>query len=126
MTNINYFANLFGVLSLFACAIATLPTAIDLLNSYKHKRVILQIGRYGLLSAVCLGLTHGLLMTQQDNIDFYDLNTYWIYAVGLFSFNLLIFIAFMYTELRLNFKQLSYISYAALLLLAIHVGQAIF
>ena len=127
MANINYAANIFGFISLFVFAIAISPSLINLFKiPYKHKRAILQTGRYGLLCAVCLGLAHGLLMTQQDNINFYDLNTYWIYAVGLFAFNLLVFLVFMYTELKSDLKKLNYLSYAALLLLAIHVGQVVF
>ncbi|MEL6931052.1 MAG: hypothetical protein AAFO95_20890 [Cyanobacteria bacterium J06600_6] len=126
MINPNYAANFLGIFSLLTFAIAISPTLIKLLKlPNRHKRAILRTGRYGLLSSVCLGLTHGLLMTQQDNLNFYDLNTYWVFAGGLFAFNLLVFFAFMYSELRSDSKKLSYFSYAALLLLAIHLGQQI-
>ena len=126
MVNPNSIANIFGIFSLFAFAIAISPSLIKLLKiRVRYKRAILQTGRYGVLATVCLGLIHGLLMTQQDNIDFYNLNTYWIYAVGLFAFNILVFCAFMYPELKSDLKKLNYLSYGALLLLAVHVGQQI-
>jgi len=125
MININFIANFFGAFSLFTFAIAILPSLIKLLKIKESRRAILQTSRYGLLGTVCLGLIHGLLMTQQDNIDFYSLNTYWVYAVGLFAFNIIVFFAFTYTELKSDSRKLDCLSYGALLLLAVHVGQQI-
>lgn len=126
MINPNYPANIFGVFALIALAIAIIPALIGLFKAPHHsQRLSLQIGRYSLLGAVSLGLAHGLLMTQRENLDFYNLNLYWVYAGGLFAFNLLVFLAFMYPELRADSKKLSYFSCAALLLLCVHIGQQI-
>ena len=120
--NLYLIANTSGVFSLLAAAIAISPALISLLRLPTNQNSILH-ARIGLMFAVCLGLLHGLLMTQQENINFYDINTYWIYAVGLFTFNLLAFIALMYGELKLDRQKLNYFSYGVLLLLACHVGQ---
>jgi len=127
MNNLNYIANTFGVFSLFAFAIAIFPSLTNFLKRHNRwTRTILQAARYGLLIAVSFGLAHGLLMTQQDNLNFYDLNTYWIFAGGLFAFNLLAFLAFMSVELKSDWRKLNYLNYAALLLVAIHIGQIVF
>ena len=124
--NINFYANILGTFSLFAFAIAISPTFNFLFKLSLNRRKMWHIARYGLLASVCMGLSHGLLMTQQDNINFYELNTYWTYAVGLFTFNLLAFLAFTFSELRSNYKKLNYFYYGALILLVCHVGQSIF
>ena len=124
--NINFYANILGTFSLFAFAIAISPTLNFLFKLSLNRRKMWQIARYSLLASVCMGLSHGLLMTQQDNINFYELNTYWTYAVGLFTFNLLAFLAFTFSELRSNYKKLNYFYYGALILLVCHVGQSVF
>ena len=122
--NLNLTANFLGILSLLAVAIAMSPILINLFKlPVMCQRSLWQAARFGLMFAVCVGLVHGLLMTQQENIDFYNLDTYWIYAVGLFTFNLLAMIALMYGELKLEPKKLNYLSCGALLLLAFHLGQ---
>lgn len=122
--NLSFTANTLGIVSLIASLIAISPTLINLFKcSIRNKKVIYKIARIGLMATVCFGLTHGLLMTQQDNINFYDLNTYWVYAGGLFTFNLFAFWAFMSAELKSDTKKLNYLSYGALFLLACHLGQ---
>lgn len=122
--NINLTANSLGILSLLASIIAISPSLISLFKlSFNNRRLIWQITRIGLLSTVFLGLIHGLLMTRADNINFYDINTYWVYAGGLFTFNLFVLLAFMFAELKLDAKKLNYLSYGAMFLLACHVGQ---
>lgn len=124
--NLNFTANILGVFSLLAFTVAISPTLMNFLKLLpKPTRIIFNTAHYALLVTVCLGLIHGLLMTQQDNINFYELNTYWVYAAGLFTFNILAFLAFMYTEFKADLKKLNYLSYGALLLLAFHVGQQI-
>ena len=124
MLDISLTANYTGGLALFASIIAILPTIIIISKFPAHlKKSILQTARYGLYCAICLGLIHGLLMTQQDNIDFYNINTYWVYAGGLFAFNLLALIAFMYAELKSNLVLFNYLKGGALILLIFHVAQ---
>lgn len=126
MTNISLTADILGVISLIASLAAISPAVINLYKfSSKYKKLIWQIAHAGLMTTICLGLIHGLLSTQLNNINFYDLNTYWVYAGGLFTFNLFAFWAFMYTELKLDPKKLNYLSYGALFLLACHIGQQI-
>lgn len=126
MNNLNLLANILGVLSLVSSIVAFSPSLISLFKkTYRHNRELLRLTYLSLMLTLCLGLIHGLLMTQNSNIDFYSMHTYWVYGVGLFSFNILVFITFSFTELKSNFKQLNYFSYGALLLLLFHIGQQI-
>lgn len=126
MININLIAHTLGILSLVSSMIAFYPSLIGLCKkTYRQKRALLRFAHLGLMLTVCLGLIHGLLMTQNTNIDFYSINTYWAYGVGLFTFNIIVFIAFTFSELKSNFKKLNYFSYGAMLLLVFHIGQLI-
>ena len=127
--NLSLTANILGILSLIASLIAISPTLLNLFKfswKNKNKRATWQIARIGLMATICLGLIHGLLMTQQEEaINFYKMETYWVYAGGLFAFNLFAFWAFMFAELKSDTKRLNYLTYGALFLLACHVGQQI-
>ena len=124
--NLSLTANILGILSLIASLTAISPTLINLFKfSWKNKRAIWQIARIGVMATVCLGLIHGLLMTQQEGINFYEMNTYWVYAGGLFAFNLFVFWAFMFPELKSDTKRLNYLTYGALFLLACHIGKQV-
>lgn len=124
MLNINLTANFIGILALLASAIAIAPGALGRSNILmQSRRVVMKIAYYGLLCAVCLGLVHGLLMTQRDNVDFYQINTYWVYAGGLSAFNMLAFLTFMYAELKSHSAWLNYLRGGALLLLIFHIEQ---
>ena len=125
MISLNFVANSVGILSLTTSVAVLYPTLIKIFKiNLNCRRSILCIFRYGLLLTISLGLIHGLLMTQNTNTNFYDLSTYWTYASGLFVFNLFVFLAFV-PELRFNFNKIDYLNYAALILLACHVGQKI-
>ena len=124
MTNLNLIANTLGVLSLLASIVALSPTLVSLLKTtFKFKKSLLKLARIGIMLTVCLGLSHGLLTTQQADVDFERIETYWMYAGGLFTFNLFAFLAFSFAELKSNSKKLDYFSFGALFLLACHVGQ---
>ena len=125
ITNLNWIANCLGILSLLGFALAFSPALINILNyKYNNNRAIVTSARWGLMIAIFSGLSHGLIMTQKENLNFYDLKTYWIYAEGLLTFNLLIFLAFGFTEIKLNLKRFSYFTYALLFLLGCHLWGA--
>ncbi len=121
-TNLNWIANCLGILSLLGFSLVFFPEIANILN-YKHNnnRVIFTAAYWGLIIAIFFGLSHGLLMTQKDNINFYDSKTYWTYAEGLFTFNLLIFLAFSFSKIKLNLKKFSYFTCALLFLLGCHL-----
>ena len=126
MIALNLTANTLGILSLISSIVAFSPCLVSLFGKrHSYQRKLLQTARVGLIITVCLGLIHGLLTTQIDSIDFYNINTYWIYAAGLFAYNLIAFLAFTFAELKSDYKKLNYLSYSALLLLIFHVGQKI-
>ena len=118
--------NAFGILSLITAIAIVYLSLINIFKSdFKYQRSILNISQFGILLTVCLGLIHGLLMTQKSDIDFYSFNTYWVYAGGLFLFNLVVFLAFTFSQIKSDIKKLNYFNAAVLLLLACHVGQKI-
>ncbi|MGV2831295.1 hypothetical protein [Myxosarcina sp. GI1(2024)] len=125
-SNVNLLANSLGVLSLIGSSIVFYPaiaSTVRLLPNYKI--LCWQTARLALMVTIFLGLVHGLLMTQKEDIDFNELNTYWVYAEGLLAFNLLIFLAFTFSELKRDLKKLIYFTYAGLFLLGCHVWQQI-
>lgn len=126
VSNISSLANYLGILALICCVLACLPAIAAVFTFFISDRLnIILIARHSLIAAIFLGLVHGLLMTQKLEIDFYDLNTYWVYAAGLFSLNLLILIAFSFTNFKNNLKKLIYFTSAALFLLICHIWQQI-
>ena len=125
ITNLNWIANCLGILSLLGFALAFSPALTNILNyENNNHRAIVTSARWGFIIAIFFSLSHGLLMTQKENINFYDLKTYWIYAEGLLTFNLLVFLAFCSTEINLNLKRFSYFTYALLFLLGCHLWGA--
>ena len=126
MISSNVIANILGVLSLISISTIILPTLKGLIGQNKYQILLnSKIAYLGVLITLCLGLMHGLIATQSITIDYYNLNSYWIYIAGLFIFNLVIFILFNFQELKSNGQKLRYINYALLLLLVCHVGQKI-
>ena len=124
--NLNWIANCLGILSLLGFSLAFSPGIANILNyKYNNNRTIITAVYWGLIIAIFFGLSHGLLMTQKENINFYDLKTYWTYAQGLLTFNLLIFFAFSFTEIKLNPKKNIYFTYALLFLVACHLWKPI-
>lgn len=119
-----FLANAIGILSFIALIAVIYPSLLDLFRiNVKYQQGLLKISQIGLLVTTSLGLTHGLLMTQAGNIDFYDLNTYWVYLGGVFLFNLVVFLAFSFSQLKSDLKRLNYFNYAVLFLLVCHIGQ---
>lgn len=126
MNNLIFTANTLGILSLITAIAFVYPSLVDIFKvNIKHQQLTKSFFQWVLLLTISLGLIHGLLMTQQANIDFYDLNTYWIYAGGIFLFNLLVFLAFTFPQLKLEPRKVNYFNYAILFLLVCHVGQKI-
>ena len=126
MMNLTFIANTIGILSLITAIASIYPSLVNILKTNtKREQLKSNIYQLGLLSTISLGLIHGLLMTQRTNIDFYNLNTYWIYAGGVFLFNLFVFLAFAFPQLKTDLKKLNFFNYAILLLLVCHVGQRI-
>lgn len=124
MNNLNLIANTLGLLSLLASIVALSPTLVSLFNTtFKFKNSLLKLARIGIMLTVCLGLSHGLLTTQQTDVNFYKIETYWIYAGGLFTFNLFAFLSFSFAELKSDSKKLNYFTLGGLFLLFCHVGQ---
>lgn len=126
MIETNSIANTLGILSLLSSFVVVKPTFSSFFNKNAHsKKIFLYSSYLSLLLTICLGLIHGLLMTQITNIDFYSLSTYWMYIGGLFVFNLLIFMAIAFQDLKQNLQKLNYFNYAVLVLLVLHLGQKI-
>ena len=125
ITDTYWLANSLGILSSVAFLGGSLPVITKLLApTTNNRRVLLTVFRWGLVIAIFFGLSHGLLMTQKKDLDFYDATTYWSYLEGAIAFNLLILLAFTFDELKFNLKKLVYLTSAGLLLLICHLGGA--
>lgn len=121
MFSTNFIGNTFGIMALISCLIAFLPTIGSLSQKFlSNKRAILNLANIGLLFSIFCGLVHGLIMTKTAEIDFYNLKTYWVYGAGLFTLNLFIFLALEFKQMKFDFKQLNYFTYAGLFLIACH------
>lgn len=126
MIGTNLIANAAGILSLLSSCVVVSPTLTRLFQKdISYKKEVFNICYVSLLMTICLGLIHGLLTTQIANIDFSNIGTYWMYGGGLFVFNLFIFLAIAFAELKQDREKLNYLNYAALLLLTFHIGQKI-
>ena len=126
ITDINLLAKSLGILSLVGSGFAFFPTIIKIFKFYRqHQESIATVARFSLIATIFLGLLHGLLTTQKENINFYDLNTYWVSAEGLLALNLLILLAFTFPDIKQNLNKLTYFTYAALFLLGCHVWQQV-
>ena len=120
----NIIANIVGVFSLLGAIVVVYPTvSYSFIGASRQNLISFKVSYFSLLITICLGLIHGLLMTQSTGIDFYHLSTYWVYAVGLFAFNLLIFLALTFSELKRDLNKLNCFNYAILFLLLLHIGQ---
>ena len=112
-----------GSLAFIGSLMAFSPVIINTIRLSINRILVMKIARIGILIAICSGLIHGLIETQKQEIDFYDLENYWIYVEGLFALNLLVFLSFCLSELRINMKKLTYFTYAGLFLIGCHVWQ---
>lgn len=124
--HVSWTANLLGVSALIGFVVAFYPVIANILKKNLHyKKLIPRRSQLTLITTIFLGLIHGLLMTQKNNIDFNQITTYWTYAEGLLTLNLLIFFAFTFSELELNLKKITYFTYAVLFFLGCHIWQEI-
>ena len=125
--NSNILANSLGLISLSAFSFTLLPTIINLnwLNQIKAgiTNNLLKFRNITLAIALFFALVHGLIMTQNSTIDFFSIKTYWIYAEGVATLNILLYLAFAFNEIQDDFKKLRYFTYAAILLLSCHVSS---
>ena len=112
-----------GTLAFINSLMAFSPVIINTIRLSIDRILIIKIAKIGSLIAIFLGLIHGLIETQKQVIDFYDLQNYWVYVEGLFAFNLLVFLSFCLSELTINMKKLTYFTYACLFLMGCHVWQ---
>ena len=121
MFSTDFIAKSFGIMAFGGCLLAFTPTVVSWSKKYlPNQRGLLNLANMGLLFGIFCGLVHGLIMTQKTEIDFYNIKNYWVYGAGLFTLNLLIFLALEFKELKLDFKKLNYFNYAGLLLIVCH------
>ena len=125
IASLYWIASCWGILSLLGCTLAFSPAIANMFNYLPdNNRLLFKISHWGLILAVFSGLSHGLLMTQKNNINFYDLRTYWVYGEGVLTFNLLIFLAFSFGEIKLDRQKFLYLVYALLFLVGCHLSAA--
>ena len=127
LINLQWSADYLGYLSVLGITIASYPTLSSIYHKQhsNNKNLFSTITRWGLIITISTALSHGLLMTQKENINFYDLKTYWIYGEGLLTLNLIVFLAFSFSELKLDFKKFVYLIYALLFFMGCHLSATI-
>jgi sulfoxide reductase heme-binding subunit YedZ len=125
--NLEESADYLGYLSILGVTVASYPTLSNIYSQQirNNKYLSYMLTRWGLIITIALALCHGLLTTQRENINFYDLKTYWIYGEGLLTLNLIVFLAFSFRELRLDCKKIIYFIYALLFFIGCHLSAAI-
>lgn len=126
---------IFNILTIAYCtgAIALLSTVLTLSPvisnavhcQLRNNTTLPKISYWGAIATIFSALAHGLLMTQKASIDFYDLKTYWTYAEGLLTFNLLTIFAFNFNEIKYERKRFTYFIYAILFLVCCHLSATI-
>lgn len=110
-----------GIFSTLGFTLTLSPVIISFTNYQICNKILQRVSYWGLIAAIFFALSHGLLMTQKDNIDFYNLKTYWTYAEGLLALNFLIMLAFNFTKIQLDRKRFAFFIYALLFLVVCHL-----
>ena len=114
-------ASSWGNLAFIGSIIAFSPIIINAVKISVDRRLIIKLASIGSTIAVFLGLIHGLIETQKQGINFYDLQNYGIYANGLFALNILVFFSFSLAERAINIRKITYLTYASLFLISCHI-----
>lgn len=126
MFNLLQIAYYWGIISLLGFTFTMSPVIVNLVNCQLAKnRTLQKVSYWGLIATLFSALIHGLLMTQKESIDFYNLKTYWTYVEGLLTFNLFIILAFNFDEIKYNQKRFIYFIYALLFLVVCHLSGTI-
>ncbi|WP_299491857.1 ferric reductase-like transmembrane domain-containing protein [Acaryochloris sp. IP29b_bin.137] len=89
------------------------------------KKMLLQRRLLGLI-AFLLSIIHGYLLINKRAVDFSDLQTYWIYCQGIFTFLIFLLLAITSNDwsvkrLKKNWKNLHKLTYLAMFLLLWHI-----
>lgn len=123
-------ANFFGFLALISYITTLLPTILRIVFPQTRKTKIRKLLRkhrrqIGLI-AFALASAHGWLLIAKRNIDFFDLDTYWVYIQGIATFLIFTLLAvtsnnWSMRKLKCNWKKLHSLTYLAMFLLAWHV-----
>lgn len=123
-------ANILGFLALCSYIATLLPTILRIVFPQARKQYIPKFLRkyrrqIGLIAFV-LALAHGWLLIHKRNIDFFDLDTYWIYIQGVATFLIFTLLAitsnnWSVRSLKRNWKKLHSLTYLAMFLLSWHI-----
>ncbi len=123
-------ANFLGFLALGSYILTLLPTILRIVFPQTKKthirRLLLKYRRQiGLIAFAC-ALAHGWLLIAKRNIDFFDLDTYWVYIQGVATFIIFALLAvtsnnWSIRKLKCNWKKLHSLTYLAMFLLTWHV-----
>lgn len=123
-------ANLLGFLALSSYIITLLPTILRIAFPKTKKtkifKFLLKYRRQIGLIAFVFAFAHGFLLVKKRNLDFFDLQTYWIYIQGIATFLIFTLLAitsnnWSIKKLKRNWKKLHSLTYLAMFFLAWHV-----
>lgn len=123
-------ANFLGFLALGSYIATLLPSILRIVFPQTRKTIIRQFllkyrRQFGLI-AFAFAIAHGWLLIVKRNIDFFDLDTYWVYIQGVATFLIFTLLAvtsnnWSMRKLKCNWKKLHSLTYLAMFFLAWHV-----
>ncbi|MGB7440459.1 MAG: hypothetical protein WA919_05275 [Coleofasciculaceae cyanobacterium] len=118
--------NCLGLLALLVFLCTVLPTLISTgitENTSVWKKHLSKLRNVTWAFTLFFALTHGFVMVTNSEVDFFSLKTYWLYAEGISTLNLFIWLAFTCQERQEGEKKMRYFTYAGLFLIACHVWE---
>ncbi|QLE56375.1 ferric reductase-like transmembrane domain-containing protein [Nostoc sp. TCL26-01] len=122
--------NSLGFLALGAYTLTLMPTNLRIIfpqtKQAKLPKWLLKYRRLIGILAFCLALFHAFLLVKKRDVDFLDINTYWIYIQGISTFIIFTLLAITSNDwsikrLKKNWKRLHTLTYLAMFLLTWHV-----
>lgn len=122
--------NFLGFLALFAYVFTLLPSGLRVVFPAIKKApiptILLKYRRQIGVLAFLLALGHAWLLVRKRNFDFFDIETYEIYAQGSATFIIFTLLAFTSNDwsvrkLKKNWRELHKLTYLAMFLLIWHI-----
>ena len=122
--------NSLGLSALVCYVLTLLPTILRIVfpktKKTKFTKLLLKYRRQIGVIAFLLALAHGLLLVNKRNLDFFDIQTYWVYSQGIVTFIIFTLLAmtsnnWSIKKMKKNWKKLHQLTYLAMFLLTWHV-----
>jgi len=123
-------ANVWGFLALTGYILTLVPSIFRVVFPVIKKspliKKILKYRRQIGVIAFAFSVLHGFILVEKRSLDFFDLQTYWIYIQGVITFAIFTLLAitsnnWSVKKMKKNWKKLHSLTYFAMFLLIWHV-----